>query len=150
MGMDTTIGLMCNNNHTSTRECGSRHRAICKWNNAQEKLQQENKTMDEEKKDMTLDCTKCGKVKHLNEFHNADLCNDCAPPALGMYEVGNNYKNGAEQEVNSIVLLCGNLEKNCGYHKGKECELDLRCKHQLHEDEVHESRIEHEKSARPQ
>ena len=64
-----------------------------------------------------------------------------------------NHKNGAEQEVNSIVLLCGNLEMNCGYHKGKECELDLRCKHQItckldlrikHEEELEEELEEEE------
>lgn len=30
--------VMCDNNHTSTRKCGSPHRAICKWNNKQEEL----------------------------------------------------------------------------------------------------------------
>ena len=29
--------VICDNNHTSTKECGSRHRAICRWNNAQAK-----------------------------------------------------------------------------------------------------------------
>ena len=28
--------VMCDNNHTSTKECGTRHRAICRWNNTQE------------------------------------------------------------------------------------------------------------------
>ena len=27
--------VMCENNHTSTGKCASRHRAICKWNNKQ-------------------------------------------------------------------------------------------------------------------
>lgn len=27
--------VMCDNNHTETKECGSRHRAICRWNNKQ-------------------------------------------------------------------------------------------------------------------
>ncbi len=27
--------VMCDNNHTATRECGTTHRAICRWNNAQ-------------------------------------------------------------------------------------------------------------------
>jgi hypothetical protein len=31
--------VWCDNNHVSTKECGSRHRAICLWNNAQIKLQ---------------------------------------------------------------------------------------------------------------
>ena len=31
--------VMCDNNHTSTKECSTRHRAICRWNNAQIKLQ---------------------------------------------------------------------------------------------------------------
>lgn len=31
--------VICNNNHTSTKECGSFHRAVCLWNNAQTKLQ---------------------------------------------------------------------------------------------------------------
>jgi hypothetical protein len=26
--------VMCDANHTMTRQCGSAHRAICKWNNA--------------------------------------------------------------------------------------------------------------------
>jgi hypothetical protein len=30
--------VICNNHHTATKVCGSRHRAICRWNNAQEKL----------------------------------------------------------------------------------------------------------------
>ncbi len=29
--------VMCDKNHTLTKECGSRHRAICKWNNAVDK-----------------------------------------------------------------------------------------------------------------
>jgi hypothetical protein len=29
--------VYCDNNHTATRECGTRHRAICRWNNAQTK-----------------------------------------------------------------------------------------------------------------
>jgi hypothetical protein len=30
--------VWCDNNHTSTKECGSWHRAVCLWNNAQTKL----------------------------------------------------------------------------------------------------------------
>ena len=30
--------VMCNNNHTSTNECATKHRAICVWNNAQTKM----------------------------------------------------------------------------------------------------------------
>ena len=30
--------VMCNNNHTSTNECATNHRAICLWNNAQTKM----------------------------------------------------------------------------------------------------------------
>lgn len=29
---------MCDKNHTSTRECGTIHRAICRWNNAQARI----------------------------------------------------------------------------------------------------------------
>ena len=29
--------VYCDNNHTATRECGTRHRAICRWNNEQTK-----------------------------------------------------------------------------------------------------------------
>jgi len=29
--------VMCNNNHVDTRECGTPHRAICRWNNKQKK-----------------------------------------------------------------------------------------------------------------
>ena len=25
--------VMCDNNHTMTKECGTSHRAICRWNN---------------------------------------------------------------------------------------------------------------------
>jgi hypothetical protein len=31
--------VICDNNHTSTKDCGTKHRAICRWNNAQIKLQ---------------------------------------------------------------------------------------------------------------
>ena len=24
--------VMCNNNHTLTKECGTKHRAVCRWN----------------------------------------------------------------------------------------------------------------------
>jgi len=27
--------VMCDNNHTSTKECATPHRAICRWNNKQ-------------------------------------------------------------------------------------------------------------------
>lgn len=27
--------VYCDNGHTSTKECGTVHRAICRWNNAQ-------------------------------------------------------------------------------------------------------------------
>ena len=30
--------VMCDNNHVSTKECATRHRAVCRWNNAQEKI----------------------------------------------------------------------------------------------------------------
>ena len=30
--------VMCNNNHTSTNECATKHRAICIWNNAQTRM----------------------------------------------------------------------------------------------------------------
>ena len=30
--------VMCNNNHTSTNECATKHRAICLWNNAQTRM----------------------------------------------------------------------------------------------------------------
>lgn len=30
--------VMCDNNHVATKECGSAHRAICRWNNAQKRL----------------------------------------------------------------------------------------------------------------
>lgn len=30
--------VMCDKNHTSTRECGTIHRAICRWNNAQARI----------------------------------------------------------------------------------------------------------------
>ena len=33
--------VYCDNNHTSTQECGSRHRAICRWNNNQIKMCEE-------------------------------------------------------------------------------------------------------------
>jgi len=29
--------VMCDANHTDTKECGSQHRAICRWNNRQKK-----------------------------------------------------------------------------------------------------------------
>ena len=32
--------VMCDNNHTDTRECGTWHRAICRWNNRQKQRQQ--------------------------------------------------------------------------------------------------------------
>ena len=27
--------VICDNNHTATKECGTPHRAICRWNNKQ-------------------------------------------------------------------------------------------------------------------
>lgn len=27
--------VMCDNNHTATKECGTKHRAVCRWNAAQ-------------------------------------------------------------------------------------------------------------------
>ena len=30
--------VICDNNHVATRECGTVHRAICRWNNAQARL----------------------------------------------------------------------------------------------------------------
>ena len=35
---DFMYRVMCDNNHTSTKECGSAHRAICLWNNRQDKI----------------------------------------------------------------------------------------------------------------
>lgn len=35
---DFNYKVICDNNHTSPQECGSRHRAICRWNNKQIKL----------------------------------------------------------------------------------------------------------------
>jgi len=32
--------VMCKNNHVSSGECNSRHRAICRWNNAQDKFKE--------------------------------------------------------------------------------------------------------------
>ena len=30
--------VMCGNNHTSTGECNTAHRAVCMWNNAQRRI----------------------------------------------------------------------------------------------------------------
>jgi len=30
--------VMCDNNHTATGECNTQHRAICRWNNKQDKM----------------------------------------------------------------------------------------------------------------
>lgn len=35
---DFNYQVMCDNNHTLTKECGSRHRAVCKWNNKADKI----------------------------------------------------------------------------------------------------------------
>lgn len=31
--------VMCDNNHTATGKFNTKHRSICKWNNAQDKLE---------------------------------------------------------------------------------------------------------------
>ena len=40
--------VMCDNNHTSTKRCGTAHRAICRWNNAQTKLKDTSQTVPPE------------------------------------------------------------------------------------------------------
>ena len=35
---DNRWQVICDNNHTCTKKCGTTHRAICRWNNVQEKL----------------------------------------------------------------------------------------------------------------
>lgn len=39
---DCNYRVYCDNNHTATKNCGSVHRAICKWNNAQAKITSSN------------------------------------------------------------------------------------------------------------
>ena len=44
---DFNYKVYCDNNHTSPKECASRHRAICRWNNKQIKMSDEmNKTLN--------------------------------------------------------------------------------------------------------
>ena len=40
--LDSLWRVVCENNHKATKRCGSRHRAICRWNNAQAKAKENN------------------------------------------------------------------------------------------------------------
>jgi hypothetical protein len=45
---DFLYRVICNNYHTATKRCGSRHRAVCRWNNAQERLHKLNSQQQED------------------------------------------------------------------------------------------------------